>query len=54
MYSVAYKHLVMVHYVFMLLSKTDVRLRSGMKSGTHLKKTSRKDTVVQKAASSYT
>jgi len=39
MYHIAYKPLVMVHYVCILLSKTHVRLRSGMYPGTCLKTT---------------
>ena len=46
MNNVAHKSLVMVHYVCMLLSKTDVRLRSDMNSGMHLETTSHKDIVV--------
>jgi hypothetical protein len=54
MYNVAYKPLLMVHIVCMLLSKTHFRLRSGMSSGTYLKTTSSNDIVVSETLSSYT
>ena len=54
MYNIAYKSLVMLHYVCMLLSKTDVRHRSDMNPGTFTKTTSQKNIVGNKTASWYT